>query len=493
MSRCVAVKACYELLAQGHSHPQVATGSEAQLAAQRLLHDGQSWSLAVLALQGSMPLPTAAAIREQYAPLEATGPVRLKNPQCPLCVLVEPAGQLAQPSGSPLEADPDRELLAEPARVWLCRHIAQGGSHKVNKLDLSKRVYLGPTTLDPELGLLMCNLAQVRPGSFTWDPFLGTGSLAVAAAEMGARTLGSDIDVRVLRGKKGRNLAAVFKQYHLAEGDIIRADNAHSPLCCRPIFDAIVTDPPYGVRAGARKAGTPSGKTPIKLDAESRRSFVPRTCVYQPSAVMVDLLAVAAQTLVVGGRLAYLLPTTVAFDPRELPVHPLLELEHNIEQRLSMHLARRIIVLRKHSEWDPAQAESYAAVANEAALAAEAAGVGATYVTARIAELQAADAAALSSGSAHAAAEAGEISQARIKRMEKRTRRAAAAASPASSTRETDSKRAGSSGPPTNNVAHMKFDAGTTDGEMERLAASLADAVARWEAGWRPSLRCIEF
>ncbi len=44
----------------------------------------------------------------------------------------------------------------------------------------------------------------MRRGSLVYDPFVGTGSLLVAASHMGAVTLGADIDVRVVRdGKRG--------------------------------------------------------------------------------------------------------------------------------------------------------------------------------------------------------------------------------------------------------------------------------------------------
>ena len=41
--------------------------------------------------------------------------------------------------------------------------------------------------------------AQVRRGDLVFDPFSGTGSILVAAASLGALTLGADIDIRVLR------------------------------------------------------------------------------------------------------------------------------------------------------------------------------------------------------------------------------------------------------------------------------------------------------
>ena len=39
--------------------------------------------------------------------------------------------------------------------------------------------------------------AGITPGSLVIDPFVGSGSLIVAAAQFGARVLGSDIDYLV--------------------------------------------------------------------------------------------------------------------------------------------------------------------------------------------------------------------------------------------------------------------------------------------------------
>ena len=40
---------------------------------------------------------------------------------------------------------------------------------------------------------------QVQRGHLVYDPFVGTGSILVAAAYYGAYTLGADIDIRVVR------------------------------------------------------------------------------------------------------------------------------------------------------------------------------------------------------------------------------------------------------------------------------------------------------
>lgn len=68
------------------------------------------------------------------------------------------------------------------------------------RFDLSKRPYLGPTSTDHELAFLMANLAKVSPGDLVYDPFCGSGSIAIACAHFGANVMGSDLDQRVLRG-----------------------------------------------------------------------------------------------------------------------------------------------------------------------------------------------------------------------------------------------------------------------------------------------------
>ena len=40
---------------------------------------------------------------------------------------------------------------------------------------------------------------QVKKGDLVYDPFVGTGSILVAAAHFGAHTIGADIDIRVVR------------------------------------------------------------------------------------------------------------------------------------------------------------------------------------------------------------------------------------------------------------------------------------------------------
>lgn len=138
-------------------------------------------------------------------------------------------------------------------------------------------------------------------------------------------------------------IAANVEQYGLANRvlDPVTCDHSRNPLRNVPMFDAIVTDPPYGVRAGAKK---------IKADSEKaslNESRFPETEVYEMEEVVIDLVNFAAIHLVVGGRLVFWLPTvTQEFSVQDLPSHPWLRLVANSSQNFGSW-ERRLITLEK--------------------------------------------------------------------------------------------------------------------------------------------------
>src|SRR5690606_17168053 len=130
------------------------------------------------------------------------------------------------------------------------------------------------------------------------------------------------------------------KQYNLENRvlDTLVFDICHHPWRKqkRGLFDAIVTDPPYGVRAGAKTLGR---KNVNKLATEPRMAveegvyahllpdYIPPTKPYEMSEVVADLLMFAVEYLTVGGRLVYWLPTvTEEYKIEDLPTHPCMEL-----------------------------------------------------------------------------------------------------------------------------------------------------------------------
>ena len=73
-------------------------------------------------------------------------------------------------------------------------------------------------------------------------------------------------------------------------------------------LDAIICDPPYGVRAGGRKG---VAKAHAVTDSESH---IPSTDPYSLEECLQDLLHMAAKYLKVGGRAVFFLPALPGVD-----------------------------------------------------------------------------------------------------------------------------------------------------------------------------------
>lgn len=73
----------------------------------------------------------------------------------------------------------------EPIDVIFGKWITDGQRCLVNEISLKKRKFIGNTSMDPLLSLLMVNQGQVQNGDLVYDPFVGSGSLLVAAAKYG--------------------------------------------------------------------------------------------------------------------------------------------------------------------------------------------------------------------------------------------------------------------------------------------------------------------
>ncbi|CAD7940685.1 unnamed protein product [Amoebophrya sp. A120] len=283
------------------------------------------------------------------------------------------------------------------------------------KYALGRRCILGPTTMENELAFLMANCGQVTKTSVALDPFCGTGGLLIPMAHFGCLTMGTDLDIRVLKGwriayqknvamckeielRRGhcvKNNPAVpgtgaateqqkqhsstlpacdpataagssstvttstrspavttaavasarappqtttkgsrdqehdeqkplrsklqpmkdvfmnFYQYHLKRPEIVVTDNARKPWRTRSCgwLDAIVTDPPYGIRAASRKVQlnqtAEGGDDPRIYD---RSNYIPRKDIYEEDEILQDLLSFAKTSLVDDGKLVFLLP-----------------------------------------------------------------------------------------------------------------------------------------------------------------------------------------
>ena len=64
----------------------------------------------------------------------------------------------------------------------MCEKSGKGNNDDTfyGRYNLKKRPYLGPTSTDHELALLMANQGHIKEGDLVYDPFVGTGSIALA-------------------------------------------------------------------------------------------------------------------------------------------------------------------------------------------------------------------------------------------------------------------------------------------------------------------------
>lgn len=302
------------------------------------------------------------------------GSVEYKEPQRRYVVFFQHAVEAA-PSGAK-DWVPNGPLL----RIFYGRLLVESRRCALlSKYDLRRRPYIGTTSMPPEESIVMSNFSGVIPGHYVFDPFCGTGSLLIAAAHCGAQTIGSDADGRAMRSgtEKGKispqmqqqrslalstyteeqlscltaderacpSMISNFKVYGLPLPDRARMNFSAWQRAWRCVysthcfFDAIITDPPYGLREPRRKVQSSTGgngcSSSVVLSA------------YPTNEVILDLVLFAAQYLELGGRLTFWHPTTDHYTDDELPSHPSLRTIYNIPQRMSLKVVRRLIVMEK--------------------------------------------------------------------------------------------------------------------------------------------------
>lgn len=295
--------------------------------------EGASWSMRVSSHGNTLSVAEQDAARRVICEgLGLLGPVRLRGAHSQFLAMQETS-----------------IVDASAVRGWhLMRVVGEGQRRLVRDYSLKKRPFLGPTSMDAHLAFLMANQALVRPGAAVLDPFVGTGSVLVAAAHFGALCFGADIDWRILLGKGGRTLFDNFSAYGLPRPEVLRWDIAHLPLTAGARWDAIVCDPPYGIRAGGRKSGHPEAVRQ-RLSGRCRRegTLVRATQAYDAAEMYADLLDFAARALRPGGRLVFWMAALSEVGGGDIPRHPCLRLEAASVQALRDVYARYLVTMVK--------------------------------------------------------------------------------------------------------------------------------------------------
>ena len=337
LSRSILTSGAYELWGFGNGytslHEDVRKRSEPIWP--RYRH--ASFRFELDSFQGSHSTAEQREIIESFSYTAFEGPIRMNNPDLQFKVFEE--YELKAPA---------------PKKLYLGRLVAESGRKAIAKYNLKKRSYIATTSMDAELSLVTANLALARPGTLCFDPFMGTGSFPLACAHFGAPVFGSDLDGRSVRGKNGRSVRGNFEQYGtscLYLGGFI-ADLTNSPLCKHRILDAILCDPPYGIREGLKVLGSTKQALQEEVILEDGRpahlseSYIPPKKAYSFTRMLDDILDFGAVMLVDNGRLCMWMPVAGAVDgdPTEngeeteeyaVPQHPQLELVSDCTQRFN--------------------------------------------------------------------------------------------------------------------------------------------------------------
>jgi tRNA (guanine10-N2)-methyltransferase len=328
-TRCVLLRHIYLLIAQGETPEQCAAAIPSQCPELAQLQQGiGSFRLDVDAFGKKMAPAEKQKIREVIMPrLGITAPVSLTTPTVSLAVWM---------NGS-------HTSKAFQPQCWIGRHLVSciEGPAIVASLALKDRPFMSPTAMPPLQAAIMANCALIQKGFFSWDPFCGSGSIMLMCAKMGADlTFGSDMDWRYFKtglsnakkgGSKEATLRGNFVHYGLPQPLLVRADIGHLPFGHLFKVDAIVCDPPYGIRAGT-----------LDTSDSGRQELL---------QIIALLLEAAAKHLRIGGRLVFWQPTTEYGEFSDEVKHPVLRLLYAPLERIHDSWSRRLVVMVKVEEY----------------------------------------------------------------------------------------------------------------------------------------------
>uniref|UniRef100_A0A7N6A6Z0 tRNA (guanine(10)-N(2))-methyltransferase TRMT11 n=1 Tax=Anabas testudineus TaxID=64144 RepID=A0A7N6A6Z0_ANATE len=348
MARSVCAKSAFELWGHGRTHSELRT-SLLNYPSENMspfMHKDSTYRINVYTFNKTLQFAERIKRIDAMEYLQFEGTVNLKNPQHIFCLLED------------YGTDPNN-IPEHPDYIYFGRWIADGQRELIQSHSVKNRHFIGNTSMDAGLSFIMANHARVKENDLVFDPFVGTGSLLVACSHFGAYVCGTDIDYNTIHGK-GRssrksqkwrgpdeNIRANLRQYGTEKMylDVMVSDASKPVWREAALFDAIITDPPYGIRESTRRTG--SNKEITKpTEGIYVESHVPVSQAYHLSDIFTDLLNFSAHHLVMGGRLVYWLPVYRYCDEM-VPLHPCLQLISNCEQTLSSHTSRRLITMEK--------------------------------------------------------------------------------------------------------------------------------------------------
>jgi len=272
--RSALVRSLFEIVAEGETYPELAKKAlDSKNLNDMMMHGSkshESWRVSMRQYGGEAkvekqkqygkkmrsPMQEELKAINQMEELfiEFTGPVDLKNPDISLYLFEGLEGR--------------NKILA--------RLLTRGAN--TSAIAPKTRICVTNTPLCPLAAFTMCNVARVKPGYRIFDPFCGSCAILLAASmiESSVKTVGVEIAHNgqvnrdnIVKDFTSRNLtlpAAILRGDSMAK-DIRKA--ARMAVGDEP-FDAIITDPPYGIRETSEFCVDPPLINLVKCIAKDR-------------------------------------------------------------------------------------------------------------------------------------------------------------------------------------------------------------------------------
>ncbi|MCK4849422.1 MAG: hypothetical protein KAT16_10365 [Candidatus Heimdallarchaeota archaeon] len=132
--------------------------------------------------------------------------------------------------------------------LWFGFQVSLSQRASVRKRSARDRPFFHPSSMNPILQRTLINLASIKAGQWLLDPFCGTGGGLIEAARLGFKSVGVEMDRRIIWGAR-KNL--IFDKFVFPSTYLILGDAKHLSFR-KGRISAIVTDPPYGIAASTK-------------------------------------------------------------------------------------------------------------------------------------------------------------------------------------------------------------------------------------------------
>ncbi|RLG06955.1 MAG: hypothetical protein DRN68_06150 [Thaumarchaeota archaeon] len=202
-------------------------------------------------------------------------------------------------------------FVSQPKLTVIGKLLEVKPKHFFDERIAGKRPFSLPSTMQPDFSRAMVNLARTMIGGRILDPFAGAGGIMIEALLLGYEVYGVELkDWIALGGLEN------LKRYARGREFMIVGD-ARKPMFREGLFDAIVTDPPYG-----------------------RSTTIPDRSIKN---LLTEFFEVAVELLTDHGRIVLAVPSEL--DLSELVAGTGLKVGESHFARVHKSLTRKVVVL----------------------------------------------------------------------------------------------------------------------------------------------------